>query len=241
MSIDYTQSYTIYKGSVGCVLIHGFTGTPWTYSDLTPELVNNNISVAVPLLPGHGSKPEDLQNIRWEDWYESAFNAFESLKNRCDRIFIIGHSVGGAIALLIAARNDVNGVVSMSTPIKFDSPAVKLLPLLKPFVHCIKKPLSNFSRIREAGYDCYPTGGILECIKLFKILGKELGKVICPALFIHANHDKRVSSENLKVLMEKISSSEKYCLVFENSFHMITKSLDKEIISKRIIEFISRN
>jgi len=239
--MDYNRAYTVYKGSVGCVLIHGFTGTPWTYSELAPELISNNISVSVPLLPGHGSKPEDLQNVRWQDWYESALDAFISLKNRCDRVFVAGHSVGGAIALLIAARNDVNGVISLSTPLKFDTPGVKILPLLKFFVRCIKKPSSHFSRIREAGYDCYPTGGVLECVRLLKTLEGEIEKVRCPALFIHARGDRRVNSRNLDMLLQRVSSSEKYSLVLENSFHMITKSPDKEIISNRIISFINDN
>lgn len=226
------------KNGAACILIHGFTGTPWTFSELVPELKKNSFKVSVPLLPGHGTKPSDLQKVKWQEWYSTIHREYEKLKNS-KHVFLVGHSVGGALALLIAARNDIAGVVSLSAPYKFSYPGIKLLPVIKPFVHCIKKHKNNFAGVKDAGYNCYPVKGISECMKMLKTLQREIHKVNCPVFFAHSRGDRRIKLKNMEKLLSGVSSSVKKSLVMENNYHMITKGQDRELLFKEVVSFIA--
>jgi len=43
--------------------------------------------------------------------------AVSSLKQRCEHVFLMGHSLGAALCLHVAAHEEVAGVVSMCAPL----------------------------------------------------------------------------------------------------------------------------
>src|ERR671931_1206621 len=101
-----------FKGDrVGCLLIHGFTGTPNELRWLGEQLAADGRTVLGVRLAGHGTCVEEMNTTRWRDWYSSALDGYASLRRECDQIIAIGLSMGGMLALLLAARNPVRGVV----------------------------------------------------------------------------------------------------------------------------------
>ena len=54
--------------SVGVLLVHGYTGSPASMRPWAEYLNQRGFTVRVPLLPGHGTKPEDLNEVKWEQW-----------------------------------------------------------------------------------------------------------------------------------------------------------------------------
>ena len=60
-------------GSVGVLLCHGFTGSR---RRCAPGRRRSPAGFAVdlPLLPGHGTRSQDLQLTRWADWYATRSN-----------------------------------------------------------------------------------------------------------------------------------------------------------------------
>ena len=83
-------------------MIHGFTGSPASILPWAKGLNRAGFTVAGPRLAGHGTRWEDLNQSTWEHWYESVELAFLELKKSCERVFIAGFSVGGALALRLA-------------------------------------------------------------------------------------------------------------------------------------------
>ena len=66
-------------GPTGILLVHGFTATPAEVRLLAKILHERGFTVAGPLLPGHGTKPEDLNRVRWQDWVEEGEKAYRQL------------------------------------------------------------------------------------------------------------------------------------------------------------------
>ncbi|WP_176605553.1 alpha/beta hydrolase [Embleya hyalina] len=85
-------------------MAHGFAGTPISLRPWAEYLAADH-SVVLPLLPGHGTRWEDLKTTRWSDWYGAVEAAFTKLRDRCDEMFVCGFSMGGALALHLAARH----------------------------------------------------------------------------------------------------------------------------------------
>jgi esterase/lipase len=91
--------------NTGCLLIHGFTGSPPELLPLGKYLAERGCMVAAPLLAGHGTRVEDLAATSWQDWLQSAADALKRLREEpIERIFLIGISMGGLLSLMLAAE-----------------------------------------------------------------------------------------------------------------------------------------
>ena len=100
-------------GEVGVLLCHGFTGSPQSLRPWAEYLAEHGLTVSLPLLPGHGTRWEDLQITGWQDWYAEVDRELRALRERCAQVFVFGLSMGGALALRLAAKHGdaVSGVV----------------------------------------------------------------------------------------------------------------------------------
>ncbi len=105
---------------IGVLLLHGFTATTVEVRPLAEYLNRQGYSVFCPLLPGHGTRPEDMIPVRWQDWYETAQNGLERLKG-ISNLFVAGESMGGLLSLLLAASHPwIKGVILYAPAIKID-------------------------------------------------------------------------------------------------------------------------
>ncbi|MBN1552354.1 alpha/beta fold hydrolase [bacterium] len=227
----------------GCVLIHGFTGTPWALKSLGDRLVELGVAVQIPLLPGHGTRPEDLNHVVWTDWIGTVRESIRSLKTSCDEIFLIGLSMGGTIALLLAQESEYGGIVCLSTPIKLKPWLQPILPLIRPFLKEWKKkrdPALN-GQINETGYDRYTTFSLIEFFKILRVCRRGLHRVTCPVLIVHAKDDRTVPAFNAKMIHENIASMDKEINVLENPAHMITRGKNQPDVERKVLEFIQKH
>ena len=60
----------------GFLLNHGFTATTAEVRLIAELLHKEGYSVSAPLLPGHGTHPDDLNNASWEMWVHFAKKAY---------------------------------------------------------------------------------------------------------------------------------------------------------------------
>ncbi len=105
--------------SMGVVLVHGFLAAPRELAELADYLWEKGHWVAVIRLKGHGTSPEDLALRTVDDWQESVDSGYAALKLVCERVALVGFSLGGGLALDAALRNGaVAGVVAVSPPLK---------------------------------------------------------------------------------------------------------------------------
>jgi carboxylesterase len=74
-------------GGVGCLLVHGFTGTPKEMTWFGDHLVKEGHTVLGIRLAGHATTPEDLARTRWLDWLASVEDGINILKG-CTQVQI---------------------------------------------------------------------------------------------------------------------------------------------------------
>jgi len=113
------------------------------------------------LLPGHGTQPEDLMEVTYKDWINAAQAGINELKKTCQKIVVIGHSMGGLLALQMAARNKVDGVVTIAAAIKPSNRKAHLAWLFKhfkPFVAGANKERPAEQRKYLLHYPLFPCG-----------------------------------------------------------------------------------
>jgi carboxylesterase len=106
----------------GVLLSHGITGAPAEMKPLVRKLAAAGFAVSCPALAGHCSTLRDLKQTRWTDWYASLEAALRELRERCNRVFVSGLSMGALMALKLAADHpdSVNGVATLSATFFYD-------------------------------------------------------------------------------------------------------------------------
>src|ERR1700730_2681578 len=91
-------------GPHGVLVIHGFTGSPQSMRPLADAIARAGFAVELPRLPRHGTAIEDLIPIGWAEWSAAVEDAYDELASRGDRVAVVGLSLGGALAVGLAAR-----------------------------------------------------------------------------------------------------------------------------------------
>jgi carboxylesterase len=228
------------SGRVGCLLIHGFTGTPYEMRGLGMCLADRGYTVYGPRLAHHGTNAADMNRSRWWDWYYSALDGWHLLRGMCEQVFVIGLSMGGMTALMIAAENPVAGVVAMSTPAAYREKELqmKMARFLWPVVPLVKKPADENEDSTWPAYQVYPVRAMGELLTYLGELDRVLPSVTAPALLIHAADDPTVSVDNLDYIYDRIGSSNKKKVRLERGGHVITEDVDKEKVYQKVIDFL---
>ena len=90
-------------GERGVLLLHGFIGSPMDFGELPQRLADAGYRVRAPLLPGHGTRPQDMLETDAAAWLEAARRAYRELAAECDWVAIAGFSMGGTLAIRLAA------------------------------------------------------------------------------------------------------------------------------------------
>ena len=97
--------------------LHGLTGTPYEVRPPAEALAEAGFYCEGPLLPGHGTVPADLHRLPRARWVESVLAAHDALAERHERVYALGLSLGGLLALALAERRRLRGLVVMAAPL----------------------------------------------------------------------------------------------------------------------------
>ena len=232
------ETFFLEGNDTGILLFHGYTATTAEVRLMADCLHQAGYTVSAPLLPGHGTHPEELNAIKWMDWYEAAEKAYFELKQRCKYIFVGGESMGALPAIFLASRYTwVDGLLLFAPAIKV--PNMWLAYLVKPFKPwLIKSP--NDDGLPWKGYNVYPVKGAIEFFKMQKVAIKELSNINQPTLIFTGAHDHTIAPESGQLILERIASREKKLIEMKDSPHCIL--LDHEVgeVCRMTREFIEK-
>jgi carboxylesterase len=70
-------------GPDGVIVIHGFTGSPFSMRPLARAIAAAGYTVELPLLPGHGRSLDDMKPTGWSDWSGAVEGVYQDLAARC--------------------------------------------------------------------------------------------------------------------------------------------------------------
>jgi carboxylesterase len=232
-------------GPVGILLIHGFTSSPYEMRGIARYLSERGITAGAPLLAGHGTAHEDLQGKTWHDWYDSVCKALDVMRERCERVYLAGLSLGGALTLYTASQrgSDLAGIIAMSAPIYVPTGFGSLLRGIKTQMPYLSKPYRDISdpgaRDEHVGYLLSPVDATASLIEFLGHVRLGLPRVHVPALVIYSRHDHVVPSVSSHHIYSRLGSRDKRMLALHRGFHIVTVDYDRERVYRAVYDFIA--
>ena len=197
-------------------------------------------TVRLPLLPGHGTSPREMNQSTWNQWYSTAEDAYLDLVGKCPKVFIFALSMGGALTLRIASLHHPTGIVLVNPLIRIKGARRVLIPLASRILATmpsvggdIKKPGAS-----EYAYDRTPLKAARSLLKLLADVQGRLGNVQAPLLLLHSIEDHVVPSSNSDWIFTKIGSESKREIVLHDSYHVATIDNDAPLIFDESLHFV---
>lgn len=231
-------------GSTGALLIHGFTGATRDMRALGQALNDDGLTALGVRLAHHGTHADDMNRSRWQDWYASALDGYHLLCAQCERVVVVGISMGGMLGLRLAAHLPVAGIVTMSTPTYLFYRRSGLRPhvaglysLLFRFVVKQGVEVNDYT----AGYPVFPTHAVGEFYALLKETDPLLSRIRVPVLLIHSRADAFIPPENMPYLYDRLSNAPREMFWLYRSAHVITRDTERETLFEHIRAWVRQH
>lgn len=241
---EHAQPFEAGEGGAGVLFCHGFTGSPWSLREWAEVTANAGYRVSLPRLPGHGTNWQELNRTDWRDWYSTVERAFNSISQECERVFVTGLSMGGALALRLAERHPekVSGLVLVN-PAVLGYPKMALIPALHRLVPSTRAIGSDTAdpEVDERAYDRTPLRAARSMMRMWAEVRSCLDLVECPVLLFRSAVDHVVPAKSSAFVLSHISSDEHTERVLDRSHHVATMDYDKAEIFSGSLDFFARH
>jgi carboxylesterase len=225
------------EGSPGVLLLHGFGDTPQTLALLARHLHKCGYSLYAPLLPGHGRDMAAFRATGANDWLNAARMAFAQMRSRHDKVFVIGLSMGGALATIIAGEQSEIPALVLIAPYlgmpRFLRLAIMTQSIWGRFAgdfdsrdpRSIRDPIE---REKNLAYGKVSGHALSELWRVVRLARQAIRNVSAPTLIIQSREDPRCAPEVAEFALAALGAKEKELIWTEGAGHIITVDYGRE-------------
>lgn len=229
---------------IAVVLCHGFTGTPQSMRPWGRHLADAGFGVRGPRLPGHGTRWQDLDATRWQDWYGTLARTVDEAAAQYHSVFVAGLSMGGTLTLRLAEQcgDAVAGVLLVNpsvTTLRRDAPFARYIAPVVASVGAVAGDIAK-PGVVELAYDRTPVRAAVSLAELWRLVRADLGRVRCPLVLFHSPTDHVVEPVNARIVREGIGSTDVTDVPLPRSHHVATLDHDAPTIFAESVAFVRR-
>jgi carboxylesterase len=233
---------------IGVLLVHGFTGSPAEMRPLGEALAQSGVGSECMLLRGHGTHPNDMLEARHDHWIDDLERGLDRLLKRHARAAIVGLSMGGTLALNLAARHQhdsrVAGLVTICAPLTLDDWRLRYVHILGRLIkwQAWGPPdiLDQGAWHRHIGYRRFRSQAIVELLALMADTNARLAEVHQPIVVVQANDDHVVPPRNARLIHDGVSSRDRRIVMLDDCYHVMTVDRAAARLNEAVVEFVER-
>jgi esterase/lipase len=237
------------RRKLGIVLVHGLLASPAELRSFGKALQWRGYPVIGVRLKGHGTSPWDLRERAWQEWLASVRRGYEILNPFVDAICIVGFSMGGVLALRLAAESPpgLAGVASVSAPIKLRNKNLVFVPVMHTAnklarwtaaLEGVMPFRTNQSEHPDINYRHIPVRALYELRRSIDDLTRHLRHVVCPVAVFQGTGDQVVAPKSAKIIYERIAADEKWLHWIESDRHGVLNE-DVDGCQDKVLQFIA--
>ncbi|WP_166429909.1 alpha/beta hydrolase [Nesterenkonia sphaerica] len=225
----------------GALILHGFTSTRESMRPVADAAAAAGYQVELPLLPGHGTQWQDLAATPAEALWEAVTDAYARLRADCDVVVPVGLSMGGALALWVAAQEKSAGVVVINPGLRLKPGTGRLARILwraKPTVAAVAGDIAK-PGVTEEAYEVTPLRAVVQLDRIFARARAALPILACagtPVLLLRSPIDNVVGSGSAELLKRSVPQTQE--AILRRSRHVAPLDHDAQLIGRRTTQFI---
>lgn len=257
------QTYQLPGGPIGCLILHGFMGSPASSRPLGDYLNGRGFTVHAPLLPGHGHLPARLRAVSHRDWLETAERALRTLRQSCPSVIVIGHSMGAVAGAYLAARHaDLRGFVMLAPLYTVPRRILHAMPVLRhvmPWLYPLRMNLVPREVVEQRVLDFdptldlrdpqvlawldegtkIPTDALDEMRKMARLARKLWARLNLPTLILQGDHDEALDPEHAHQIFKALPHPEKRLHWLPGAGHELMRLFDPahEKVWEEVLQF----
>ncbi len=234
------NSFFLNGGSTGVLLMHGLTATTVEVRALGEFLNQHGFTISSPLLPGHGTCPEDLVDIKWKDWAVTAEKAYLDLAQKCSRVIVGGESLGALLSLYLAYRYPQIEMVLLYAP-ALQVKRIWRAAVLQPFIKIRPKGYGGKDlegHLPWQGYTVVVVPAANQLRKFQKVVRRLLPDVRQPLLIFQARVDRTIDPMGSQVVYNRAGSAIKELVWLNQSGHTVLLDIERESVYKHTLAFL---
>ncbi|MGH7898799.1 MAG: alpha/beta hydrolase [Candidatus Binatia bacterium] len=245
-SEERARGFRFDGGAVGCLLLHGFTGTPAELRSLGERLAGEGYSVSAPLLPGHSTRVDDLARTRWQDWFGAALEAWDVLGRTSSTRVVAALSMGALLALHLAYErpSEVRAAALLAPALELASRRAASLaywlarfPRLPRRVEIVRKR-DRLGRLTPA-YDEVPLRALASMVELQRRVRAELPSITVPTLIVEGGRDGTLAVTSASSVEAGLGSALKRRVRFAESGHIVTEGDGADAVIDEVASFFA--
>ena len=196
-------------GTRGILLIHGLGDSPWSFVDQARTYAAAGWLVRTVLLPGCGTRPEDMIEPTADDWRRVLREQAEILARDLavlnpgaqTEVWLGGFSTGCNLAIEFAASHAwISGLVLFSPAVEVRTHLTFMAPLLAPFMNWLREPEDSIMGGQTPfRYTIVPVQGLAAFVDTMRAAQTTLKEKPFdrPAVILMSEHDSVVNTQAL--------------------------------------------
>jgi carboxylesterase len=240
--------FSLGDGPDACLLLHGLTGSPAEMRPVGEALAAAGFRAVGPLLPGHGTAPEDLDSITRADLLAAAESALLSLQG-ARRVYLCGLSAGALLAVHLAARSWMREGLPDFTAIALLAPAVQFAGMTWVFTQVVGRlpavPIVlgkggrdiRGAQVSDGSYAGVPMRWGAELRALSENALRLARRVRAPTLLLHGTLDRTVSPAGSRRLAQKLASTKIEVRLLPKSGHVLPLDVEAKEVCRSVVSF----
>jgi len=243
---EHPEPFDLEGGSVGVLLLHGFTGTPREMWQLGGYLNARGCTISAPLLPGHGATLAEMNRYGWRDWVAGVESAYMALQARCEQVFVGGLSLGALLTLWLGAQHpEARGLLVYSPVLWVADRRAYLMILLRFMVRSVA--VTTTSQLQDpatavwaGGFARTPVPAMDQVFRLQRRVRSLMRQIRTPALVVYARDDQVIHPRCGPETVRRLGSADVETLVLKHSGHNLVVDSEWERVAEVSYRFISR-
>lgn len=230
----------------GILLLHGLSSYAGVMDTFALPLNRKGYWVSAPRLPGHGTNGEDYVSVSGHDWLRHSRDSLLDLSGRCGKVHIVGFSLGGVLALLLAEKYEIESLVLLAPAVMNTDRMILVTPFLRRFITKMPSRFElegqdpgnpDIQYLSEEYWEWKWPGPAAELLKLQRRAKRAARNVTAPTMLMVSRSDSTVPV-SVKYLIEKLLGERlAKTIVLEKSEHTLPTDCEKERVTAEVVSW----
>jgi carboxylesterase len=227
--------------------IHGVLGSPGQFKTIANLLHKHNFSVKSILLPGHGGLGKEFASTKPDTWQAYVDQEVINLKQKNKYVFLIGHSLGGLLALNTSIHQSINGIILINTPIYTRITWQQLSLSLRVLLSSKNNNNPILQTYRDSFGVCikdwwtlpFWIPRLLDVQRIGQNTLKILNKINTPVFIVQSRHDETVNPKSANIFHKQFIHDQGSVHYLEKSTHAYFDMEETRTIIDQVNRFVN--